>query len=127
MGPPGVGRGGRVGGYAHGQAGKREAEAGFQKKEAGDGWWLAGRGVQGQAHTLEGGGSSGLASQGTVGISGAGCCLQPPPHAEVERWEAEGPWAEGSLVPRVVPPVHSPTLDTDAGTCLASAATGAVQ
>ena len=53
--------------------------------------------------------------------------LAAPPHAEVERWEAEGPWAEGSLVPRVVPPVHSPTLDTDAGTCLASAATGAVQ
>lgn len=71
-----------------------------------------------------GGGSSGLASLGAVGVSGAGCCLQRPP--EAERWEAAGPWAEGSSVARVVPRIHSPIPDTDAGTCLASATTGAV-
>lgn len=124
MGPPGVGRGGRAGGYAHGQAGKREAEAGFQKKEASDGWWPAGRGVQGLAHTLEGGVQAW--PPGDREHLWGQVLLVAPTTLRL-RWEAEGSWAEGSLVARVVLPGHSPTLDTDAGTCLASAATGAVQ
>ena len=63
--------------------------------------------------------------RGTVSIWGR--VLLAAPTTLRLRWEAEGPWAEGSLVARVVLPGHSPTLDTDAGTCLASAATGAVQ
>lgn len=81
VGPPGVGRGGRAGGYAHGQAGNREAEAGFQKKEASDGWWPAGRGVQGLAHTLEGGAQAWPPGDREHLGLGAACS---PHHAEAE-------------------------------------------
>lgn len=112
------------GGCAHGQAGNREAEAGFQKKEASDEWWPAGRGVQGLAHTLEVGGAQAWPPGGPWACLGLAAACSPRP--EAERWEAERPWPEGSSVARVVLRVHSLTLDTDAGTCLASATTGAV-
>lgn len=98
------------GGCAHGQAGNREAEAGFQKKEASDEWWPAGRGVQGLAHTLEVGGAQAWPPRGPWACLGLGAACSPRP--EAERREAEGPWPEGSSVARVVLRVHSLTLDT---------------
>ena len=83
-----------------------------------------GEGCPGAGTHRGGGRSSGLASRGAVGVLGAGCCLQHPP--EAERWEAAGPRAEGFSVQRAAPWIHSPIRDTEAGTCLASATTGAV-
>ena len=63
-----------------------------------------GEGRPGAGPHRGGGGSSGLASRGAVGVLGAGCCLQRPP--EAERWQAAGPWADGFSEARVVPRIH---------------------